>query len=185
MMDVVRHELKLSGTSRRFPKKDTCLAIYSRCVNATRPLSDTLDKLYPWCSDWHAELARALSLGTTHMSLYQLTIEPSTRFATDVRQGVFEPLDDDNAADLFGLTRAMTAAAGLPAYEVSNHARPGRECAHNRAYWRPRDWIAMMKAAIKEAGRTFTTRRMVQDYVRKYYVPALRGDAAGDDPPIR
>jgi DNA helicase-2/ATP-dependent DNA helicase PcrA len=56
MIDVVRHELKLSGTSRRFPKKDTCLAIYSRCVNARQPLRDALDKLYPWCSDWHAEL---------------------------------------------------------------------------------------------------------------------------------
>ena len=57
VIDVVRHELKLSGTSRRFPKKDTCLAIYSRCVNARQPLAEALDKLYPWCSDWHAELA--------------------------------------------------------------------------------------------------------------------------------
>ncbi|MBT8091651.1 MAG: ATP-dependent helicase [Gammaproteobacteria bacterium] len=57
VMDVVRHELKLSRTSRRFPKKDTCLAIYSRCVNARQPLAEALDKLYPWCGDWHAELA--------------------------------------------------------------------------------------------------------------------------------
>ena len=57
MIDVVRHEQKLTRTSRRFPKKDTCLAIYSRCVNTQRPLADTLDKTYPWCADWADELA--------------------------------------------------------------------------------------------------------------------------------
>ena len=57
VMDVVRHELKLTRTSRRFPKKDTCLAIYSRCVNTQKPLSDTLDTHYPWCSDWTDELS--------------------------------------------------------------------------------------------------------------------------------
>lgn len=57
IMDVVRYELNLTRTSRRFPKKDTCLAIYSRCVNTARPLSETLDTTYPWCSDWTDELA--------------------------------------------------------------------------------------------------------------------------------
>jgi len=57
ILDVVRHELKLTRTSRRFPKKDTCLAIYSRCVNARRPLSEILDATYPWCADWVDELA--------------------------------------------------------------------------------------------------------------------------------
>ena len=57
MMDVVRHALKLTRTSRRFPKKDTCLAIYSRCVNTSKALSDVLDETYPWCSDWSDELA--------------------------------------------------------------------------------------------------------------------------------
>ena len=94
-------------------------------------------------SDWAAELGEALALGTDHMSLYQLTIEPATRFATDVRRGVFDPLDDDNAADLFALTREMTAAAGLPAYEVSNHARPGQESRHNLTYWRYQDYIGI------------------------------------------
>ncbi|MDJ0710278.1 MAG: ATP-dependent helicase [Woeseiaceae bacterium] len=56
VMDVVRHELKLTRTSRRFPKKDTCLAIYSRCVNTQKPLAKTLDETYPWCSDWNDEL---------------------------------------------------------------------------------------------------------------------------------
>src|SRR5690606_9474465 len=76
---------------------------------------------------WEAELARALGFGTGHLSLYQLTIEAGTRVATDVRQGAFAPLPDDPAADLFSLTRERAAAAGLPAYEVSNHARPGEE----------------------------------------------------------
>ena len=81
---------------------------------------------------WQAELARALGFGTGHLSLYQLTIEPGTRFATMVRQGQFTPLDDDAAADLFTLTRNLTAAAGLPAYEISNHARPGEICVPQR-----------------------------------------------------
>ncbi len=57
IMDVVRHEQKLTKTARRFPKKDTCLAIYSRCVNTQKPLSETLDRTYPWCGDWADELA--------------------------------------------------------------------------------------------------------------------------------
>ena len=57
IMDVVRHELKLTRTARRFPKKDTCLAIYSRCVNTEKPLIETLEASYPWCSDWSDELS--------------------------------------------------------------------------------------------------------------------------------
>ena len=57
MIDVVRHELKLTKTARRFPKKDTCLAIYSRCVNTQRPLAEVVDQTYPWCVDWADELA--------------------------------------------------------------------------------------------------------------------------------
>lgn len=92
---------------------------------------------------WAGELDRALALGTDHLSLYQLTIEPTTRFATDVRRGVFEPLDDDRAADLFALTRAATESAGLPAYEISNHARPGQESRHNLTYWRYQDYMGI------------------------------------------
>jgi oxygen-independent coproporphyrinogen-3 oxidase len=85
---------------------------------------------------WQQELERALALGTDHMSLYQLTIEPNTRFATDVRRGVFTPLDDDPAGDLYAFTQDMMNAAGLPAYEISNHAKPGQESRHNLTYWR-------------------------------------------------
>jgi oxygen-independent coproporphyrinogen-3 oxidase len=94
-------------------------------------------------ADWHAELTRALSFGTDHLSLYQLTIEPNTRFATDVRRGAFTPLDDDPSADLFEVTRELTEAAGVPAYEVSNHACIGQESRHNLTYWRYQDYCGI------------------------------------------
>ena len=109
-------------------------------------------------AQWEAELARALSFGTGHLSLYQLTIEPGTRFATDVRQGRFAPLDDDDAAELFALTRAMTAAAGLPAYEISNHARLGEESRHNLTYWRYRDYCGIGPGAHGRRGHAATVR---------------------------
>jgi len=92
---------------------------------------------------WQAELERALGFGTGHLSLYQLTIEPGTRFATLAARGALSIPDDDLAADLFALTDAMTAAAGLPAYEVSNHARPGEESRHNLVYWRYGDYAGI------------------------------------------
>jgi oxygen-independent coproporphyrinogen-3 oxidase len=109
-------------------------------------------------AQWEAELARALSFGTGHLSLYQLTIEPGTRFATDVRQGAFAPLDDDPAADLFALTRELTEAAGLPAYEVSNHARLGEESRHNLTYWRYRDCAGIGPGAHGRRGGVATLR---------------------------
>jgi len=109
-------------------------------------------------ADWRAELGRALDLGTDHLSLYQLTIEPGTRFATDVRQGAFAPLADDPAADLFALTREMTAVAGLPAYEVSNHARPGQQSRHNLTYWRYQDYIGVGPGAHGRRGGVATVR---------------------------
>ncbi|GMM94342.1 radical SAM family heme chaperone HemW [Qipengyuania sp. MTN3-11] len=107
---------------------------------------------------WSDELARALALGTDHLSLYQLTIEPNTRFATDVRRRLFDPLADDPAADLFALTRQMTAAAGRPAYEISNHAVPGQESRHNLAYWRYRDYLGIGPGAHGRRGGVATTR---------------------------
>lgn len=93
--------------------------------------------------DWQTELARALSFGIEHLSLYQLTIEPGTRFETLVAQGTLRPVDPDHGADLFELTREMTLAAGLPAYEISNHARPGCESRHNLTYWRYGDYAGI------------------------------------------
>jgi oxygen-independent coproporphyrinogen-3 oxidase len=93
--------------------------------------------------DWEAELRRALTFGTGHLSLYQLTIEPGTRFATLAAKGALPLADPDHAAELFELTRAITAEAGLPAYEVSNHARPGEESRHNLTYWRYGDYVGV------------------------------------------
>lgn len=94
-------------------------------------------------AEWEAELARALGFGTGHLSLYQLTIEPGTRFATDVRRGDITPMDDEMAAEYFALTQARTMAAGMPAYETSNHARPGQESRHNLTYWRYADYAGV------------------------------------------
>lgn len=94
-------------------------------------------------SSWSASLAQALSLGTSHLSLYQLTIEPGTRFATMVARGEFEPLDPDTAATLYELTDAMTSAAGVPGYEISNYARAGQHSRHNLAYWRYLDYAGI------------------------------------------
>jgi putative oxygen-independent coproporphyrinogen III oxidase len=94
-------------------------------------------------AEWAAELARALSFGTGHLSLYQLTIEPGTRFATLVAQGKLTPADPDHGATLYERTQAMTGAAGIPAYEISNHARPGQESRHNLTYWRYGDYIGI------------------------------------------
>jgi oxygen-independent coproporphyrinogen-3 oxidase len=94
-------------------------------------------------ADWGQELARALSLGTGHLSLYQLTIEPGTRFAALAAKGELPPTDPDHAACLYEITQAMTDAAGLPAYEISNHARPGEESRHNLAYWRYQPYLGV------------------------------------------
>lgn len=92
---------------------------------------------------WSAMLDRALGLGTGHLSLYQLTIEPGTRFAALLASGKLTEIDPGRAADLYEITAERTAAAGLPAYEVSNHARPGEESRHNLAYWRYGDYAGV------------------------------------------
>ena len=92
---------------------------------------------------WAAELERALAFGTGHLSLYQLTIEPGTRFAAMAARGELKPADPDESAALYELTQDMAGAAGLPAYEISNHARPGEESRHNLTYWRYGDYAGI------------------------------------------
>ena len=94
-------------------------------------------------ASWSAMLGQALALGTSHLSLYQLTIEPGTRFATMVARGDFEPLDAEASAALYELTDTMTSAAGMPGYEISNHARRGQESRHNLTYWRYGDYAGI------------------------------------------
>lgn len=102
--------------------------------------------------DWADALDEALSLGATHLSLYQLTIEPETAFARAVARRAWSPPDADAAADLFDLTQTMTAAAGLQAYEISNHAAPGAQARHNRLYWRGDDYIGVGPGAHGRLG---------------------------------
>jgi len=109
-------------------------------------------------ASWEAELGRALSFGTEHLSLYQLTIEPGTRFATLAAKGELRIPDDDTAADLWEVTQSLTAAAGLLRYEVSNHARPGAESRHNLAYWRYTDYAGVGPGAHGRRGGLATLR---------------------------
>ena len=126
-------------------------------------------------NSWSATLAQALSLGTRHLSLYQLTIEPGTRFASDVAKHRFEPADDDRAAALYELTDAMTAEAGMPAYEISNYARPGHEGRHNLTYWRYGDYAGVGPGAH---GRR-TGMRTVRHKKPENFLSALRRNANG------
>ena len=89
-------------------------------------------------SDWRSELGRALELAPNHLSLYQLTIEKGTAF-----DGTVQPADEDLAADLYELTQGLCQDAGLPAYEISNHAAPGEESRHNLVYWRYGEYLGL------------------------------------------
>ncbi len=113
--------------------------------------------------EWERELTRALAFGTEHLSLYQLTIEPGTAFATRARLGRLTLPEEDASLGMFEMTRAMTAAAGLPAYEVSNHARPGAESRHNLTYWRYGDYVGVGPGAHGRRGNMATLRERLPE----------------------
>ena len=92
---------------------------------------------------WQAELKRAIAEAAEHLSLYQLTIEPETPFAMLHQAGKLATPDDDTARALWDTTQEICSVAGLPAYEVSNHARPGAECRHNLVYWRAHEYAGI------------------------------------------
>ncbi len=92
---------------------------------------------------WEQELDEALSLAGEHLSLYQLTIEPGTAFGNRATRGEILSADDETGAALYEKTQERLAAAGLPPYEISNHAKPGAECRHNLAYWRYEDYLGI------------------------------------------
>ena len=93
---------------------------------------------------WRSELTEALSMAVDHLSMYQLTIEDGTAFADRFARGGLKGLpDEDVQADMYALTQDVCAAHGMPAYEVSNHARPGAESRHNLIYWRMGDYIGI------------------------------------------
>jgi oxygen-independent coproporphyrinogen-3 oxidase len=92
---------------------------------------------------WRDELSTALAMAGDHLSLYQLTIEAGTAFATSFARGDFHLPDDEIQGALYEATQEMLGAAGMPAYEISNHARPGEECRHNLVYWRYQDYLGI------------------------------------------
>lgn len=92
---------------------------------------------------WRQELTTALQLANDHLSLYQLTIEPGTRFEALYRKGTFTLPDNDTAAALYDATAELTHSHGMAAYEVSNYARPGSESQHNLTYWRYADYLGI------------------------------------------
>ena len=95
-------------------------------------------------SAWEAELREALAMSIDHLSLYQLTIEPGTAFGDRFARGGLKGLpDEDLGADMYEVTQALCADAGMPAYEISNHARPGAQSRHNLIYWTGGDYIGI------------------------------------------
>jgi oxygen-independent coproporphyrinogen-3 oxidase len=128
-------DLKILGRLHDVAEAKTALALALKNFERV-----SLDLIYArpdqTAAQWRAELREALAFGTDHLSLYQLTIEPATPFFTLHKTGALKIPDDDRAAELYELTQEMTQAAGRPAYEISNHARPGSEARHNLLYWR-------------------------------------------------
>jgi oxygen-independent coproporphyrinogen-3 oxidase len=135
-------DLKALGRLHDVAEAKAALALAMRIFDRV-----SLDLIYArpqqTAPQWRAELNEALAFGTEHLSLYQLTIEPATPFATLARTGALRIPDDDTAAGLYEITQEMTEAAGVPAYEISNHAKSGAECRHNLLYWRYGDYAGV------------------------------------------
>lgn len=92
---------------------------------------------------WQAELRQAIDLAADHLSLYQLTIEEGTPYYQLYHAGKLKVPEPDLGAEFYEFTQDITASAGLPAYEVSNHAKPGAECRHNLVYWRYGEYVGV------------------------------------------
>lgn len=131
------------------------------------------------CAAWETELREAMAMGAAHLSLYELTIEPATAFGKAVERGEIVPMADDLQADLYEVTQEITGSFGLPAYEVSNHARaPDHQSRHNMIYWRGGDWIGVGPGAhgrISLGAERYASEavRRPQDYMRQLLEPAL------------
>ncbi|MFV1494420.1 radical SAM family heme chaperone HemW [Phaeobacter sp. JH18-32] len=117
-------------------------------------------------TDWRQELDQALSMAIDHLSLYQLTIEEGTAFGDRYAKGKLRDLpSDDNAADMYLATQEICDNHGLPAYEISNHARPGAESRHNLIYWRYGDYLGIGPGAhgrLTIGGRRYATETYLQ-----------------------
>jgi putative oxygen-independent coproporphyrinogen III oxidase len=121
---------------------------------------------------WRDELDEALDFVGEHLSVYQLTIEPGTAFHTRAAMGELTLPDEETAATMFELTQEHLASHGMPAYEISNHARPGAECRHNLAYWRYEDYLGVGPGAhgrVTRGGVKYATRqrRLPEAWLRR------------------
>lgn len=116
--------------------------------------------------DWARSLGTAVEAGTDHLSAYALTMEPSTAYAARVRSGVQAPPDDDVAAERMAVAAELLGAAGLERYEISNWARPGAQCRHNRNYWSGGDYLGIGTGAHGHwQGRRWWSHRAVGRWI--------------------
>jgi putative oxygen-independent coproporphyrinogen III oxidase len=152
-------DLKFLGRLHNLAEAKAALALAQKTFDRV-----SLDLIYArpnqTVAAWKSELTEAIAFGTSHLSLYQLTIEEKTRFATLYREGRFKTPDEDLAAALYEATQELTSAAGLPAYEVSNHARPREEARHNLLYWRYGAYAGFGPGAhgrLERAGKRFAS----------------------------
>jgi oxygen-independent coproporphyrinogen III oxidase len=127
--------------------------------------------------DWRSDLRTALSLGTRHVSCYNLTYEPNTAMTARLKRGEFTPADEDVEVEMFGVTRDTLRGAGLERYEISNFSAPGEESQHNLAYWRQEQWLAAgPSASAHVGGNRWKNSPRLDDY--------LNGDTEGFSPVI-
>lgn len=119
-------------------------------------------------ADWQADLRAALSLGTEHVSCYNLTYEPATALTARLHRGEFKPLDEDLEVQMYAETLRTMRAAGFDRYEVSNYAMPGAECRHNLVYWRQGQWLAAgPSASAHVAGHRWKNVPRLDDYLER------------------
>jgi len=137
---------------------------------------------------WAAELKRAIAEAGEHLSLYQLTVEADTPFAALHSAGKLNVPGEDAARTLYDTTQTVCAAAGLPAYEISNHARPGAECRHNLVYWRGHEYAGIGPGAhgrldIDGERHAIETERRPEAWLMR--VESLGHGVVGDDTLLR
>jgi len=134
-------------------------------------------------ADWREELGEALSMAVDHLSMYQLTIEDGTAFGDRFARGALRGLpDEDVQADMYAVTQEVCAAYGMPAYEVSNHARAGAESRHNLIYWRMGDYVGIGPGAhgrLTLGGQRWAT---VAPRAPGAWLAKVEQEAAGEDP---
>ncbi len=131
-------------------------------------------------SDWRRELNGAVALAGGHLSVYQLTIEPGTAFHPRHQRREFVLPDGDLAADLYDATQDILERAGLPAYEVSNHAAAGQECRHNLVYWRSGEWVGIGPGAHGRIGRAAGRLATRRHRAPETWLAAVERDGHGD-----